>query len=276
MSNKTYNNRMAIIIPACDAYLDIFAEYVRYFKKNWSDCPFELILVSETKHFDDERVTSLIAGNEVNWTGRVLLGVNHCDCPYIMTMMEDQFISATVNTDDILAAIDFMEKHHIQYYRNPKHGHKQTKNNKFEDYEYACKLEKSGTYSRTLGIDIWERNSLIELFGDGMKSAWDIEKRFLEYSKEGHKGYFDTWVSDKRNFLHIIETVSGGKWMVDAIKRFEELGDPVHLGTRQMHEMSDYRRRKLHSIMNRIVPTKLRKPVKKIATKFGFKFATEE
>ena len=41
---KKYNQEMAIVIPACDKYLDIFAEYMRYFRMNWSDCPFEIVL----------------------------------------------------------------------------------------------------------------------------------------------------------------------------------------------------------------------------------------
>ncbi len=57
-SRQKYNQEMAIIIPACDKYLDIFAEYMRYFRMNWPDCPFEIILVTETKYYEDKRVTS--------------------------------------------------------------------------------------------------------------------------------------------------------------------------------------------------------------------------
>lgn len=274
--SSIYNDDLAIIIPACDAYLDIFTEYLRYFKKNWSDCPFELILVSEEEKYEDDRVTSITAGKEVNWTGRVLKGVEACNCPFILTMMEDQFISSKIDTSNFNDILDFMRRHKIKYYRNPKHPQKRTKENRFPDSDYACKLPKNGVYSRTLGIDIWEREALQELFGDGTSSAWDIEKGFLEYSKRGETGYFDDWVTDSRNFMNIIETVSGGKWMVGSIKQFEKLGDPVNMGTRAMHNKKDHYRRKLHGFMNAIVPSKMRKTVKRIAKKIGFNFATDE
>jgi len=269
-----YSDKLAIVIPACDKYLDIFSEYMRYFKTNWSDCPFELILVTEEKKYNDERVTSITTSSQTNWTGRVLAGVAQTNCKYILTSIEDGFISQKVNTTDLFEIIDFMDKHAIKYYRNPKDGHKRTKENMFEDFEYACKLEKNGVYSRTLGIDIWNREALIELFGDGTKSAWDIENYFLEYAVTAEKGYFEDWVSDKRNFLHIIETVSGGKWMITEIKRFDKLGMPVNVGNRPVTKITDYFRRRLHAFMNAVTQKCLRKPIKKLVAKFGYKFGS--
>ncbi len=278
-NNKTnrekYNQEMAIVIPACDKYLDIFAEYMRYFRMNWSDCPFEIILVTETKCYKDSRVTSYTTTENTAWTGRVLEGLKHTDCRYILTTIEDGFISEKVKNKDIFQILAFMRKHNIQYYRNPKFGHKRTKENSFQDFRHACKIKKNEVYSRSLGIDIWDRQALIELFGDGSKSAWDIEDYFLQYSLKAENGYFEDWVSDDRNFLHIIETVSGGKWMRSELKRFERLGIPVNTKDRAIMPITDYYRRRLHAIANRIVPKKFRKPVKTFFSKIGFKFASK-
>lgn len=274
-SRQKYNQEMAIIIPACDKYLDIFAEYMRYFRMNWPDCPFEIILVTETKYYEDKRVTSYTTTKDTAWTGRVLEGLKHTNCKYILTTIEDGFISEKVKNKDIIQILTFMKKHNIQYYRNPKFGHKKTKDNSFSDFRHACKIKKNEVYSRSLGIDIWDREALIDLFGDGSKSAWDIEDYFLRDSLTAEKGYFEDWVSDDRNFLHIIETVSGGKWMRSELNRLKRLGIPVNTGNRAIMPITDYYRRRLHGVVNKIVPKKLRRPIKKFCTKIGFQFASK-
>lgn len=207
---KDYDQEMAIILPACDKYLDIVSEYMRYVRLNWSDCPFEIILVTETQPFHDARVSSYTTSKKTAWTGRVLEGLKHTNCKYALVMIEDAFFSKKVNNQDIFDILEFMKRHHVKYYRNPKNSHVKTTENSFDDFEYACKIKKNAVYARSLGIDIWDRDALVETFGDGTMSAWDVENYFLASSIDESEGYYEDWVSDTRNFLHVIETVAGG------------------------------------------------------------------
>lgn len=270
-----YSKEMAIILPACDKYLDIVSEYMRYFRLNWSDCPFEIILVTETQKFNDPRVSSYTTSKTTEWTGRVLEGLKHTDCQYVLVMIEDAFYSKKVNTQDVLDILAFMKKHHIKYYRNPKRPYDKSKEELFSDFPNACKIRKNAVYSRSLGIDIWDRNVLIETFGDGTMSAWDVENFFLVSSFNETPGYYEDWVSDTRNFLNVIETVSGGKWLRSAIRDFKKLGIPVNLGSRELNPISDSFRRRMHGVANRIIPKNKRATVKKVLSKLGFKFATQ-
>ena len=270
-----YNRDMAIILPACDRYLDIVSEYMRYLRLNWIDCPFEIILVTETQPYDDPRVSSYTTSKTTEWTGRVLEGLKHTDCKYALVMIEDAFFSQKVNNQDVYDILDFMKKHDVKYYRNPKKSHIKTKENTFEDFDYACKIKKNAVYARSLGIDIWDRDALFETFGDGTMSAWDVENYFLESSMKETEGYYDDWVSDTRNFLHVIETVAGGKWIRKAIKDFNDLGTPVNLGERKFNPITDEYRRRIHGFDNKIVPKEKRASVKRFLGKFGFKFASK-
>ena len=270
-----YSKEMAIILPACDKYLDIVSEYMRYLRLNWDDCPFEIILVTENQEFNDPRVSSYTTSKTTQWTGRVLEGLRHTDCQYVLVMIEDAFFSKKVDTQDVQDVLDFMKKHHVKYYRNPKNGYDKPKEVLFSDFPNACKIKKDAVYARSLGIDIWDRDALIETFGDGTMSAWDVENFFLASSLNETPGYYEDWVSDKRNFLHVIETVSGGKWLRKAISDFKKIGTPVNLGNRDLNPISDSFRRRLHYLANRIVPKNRRAAVKRVLTKLGFKFATK-
>lgn len=269
----SYDNKLAIVIPAYDGNLDIFKEYLRYFKIFWEDCPFELILVTQDTRYTDERVTSLTTNKEALWTARVLKALEYTKCKYILTSIEDAFISKKINTDYIYMILDFMEKNHIKYYRNPKNGHKKTRKNSFNDFDNACKIRKDIVYSRSLGIDIWERDTLLQLFADGTKNAWQIEEYFLEQAYSEKKGYFDDWVSDKDNFLNVIETVNKGKWIPSAIKKFKKIGYPIDLGNRKVMPLSEVFKLNFRFWIGKVIPIKFRKKIKKILTKFGFKFA---
>ena len=272
-----YNQDMAIILPACDKYLDIVSEYMRYMRLNWNDCPFEIILVTETKNYNDSRVTSYTTSKTTEWTGRVLEGLKHTKCRYALVMIEDAFFSKKVDTNEIFQILDFMKRHKIKYYRNPKNsgGYVSSKENSFSDNKHAFKIKRDAVYARSLGIDIWDREALIETFGDGSMSAWDVENFFLQSYLTEAPGYYQDWVSDDRNFLNVIETVAGGKWIREAIKEFEKLGTPVNLGDRKFNPVSDKYRRNIHRIANKVIPMKSRVGIKRALSKVGFKFATK-
>lgn len=270
-----YNKDLAILIPACDAYLDVFSEYMRYFRLNWPDCPFELILITETKEVHDERVTSITTSDKTEWAGRILAGAEATECQYLLTSIEDGFISERVNTDEVLSILEFMKRAGIQYYRNPKRDIKKVKNPICKEYPNAYKIRKNQIYGVNMGYVIWDRKKLIEVFGDGEKNAWQIEEHLNEIALNSDDGYYDEIVSDKHNFLHVIETVSGGKWMPTEIRRLEALGLPVNLGNRGVLPKADIYRRRLHWIANRIVMPEHRKKVKRLFSALGYRFVTK-
>lgn len=270
-----FNREMAIVIITCDAYADVMKEYLRYFKMNWPDCPFELIVVTETTGLDDDRAMFIKAGKETQWTQRAIIGIDSTNCPYIFMSMDDGFISDKVDTNEVLNILGFMKKHDIKYYRNPKRKYEHRNNPVFPDRQSAYKIRKNEVYGIDFGHNIWKKEKIRELLGDGSRNAWQIEEYLNEIALNSEHGYYDDIVSDRDNFLNIIETVSGGKWMPVEIKRLEALGHPVNLGNRGILPKSDTYRRKLHGFANRLVPAKHRKTVKKIVGKLGYKFVTK-
>ena len=270
-----YRQDMAIVIVSCDAYLDVMKEYMRYFKMNWPDCPYELIVVTETLNLKDDRVYCITAGNDIPWTKRAILGINSTNCPYILMSMDDGFLSEKVNTEEVVEIVDFIKNNSIKYYRNPKRKYKCKKNPVFASRNNVYKIRKNEIYGIDFGHNIWERNTILSLLGDGTKSAWQIEEYLNEIALNSEPGYYEDMVSDKNNFLHIIETVSGGKWMPTEINRLKNLGIPVNIGKRGVLPKSDSVRRKIHQIASSVVPPKQRKNVKRVLSKLGYKFVTK-
>lgn len=270
-----FNHDMAIVIVTCDSYIDVIHEYLRYFNMNWKDCPFELIIVGETIDVNDKQARCILTCKGMEWAKRAIVGIESTTCPYILLSMDDGYISKKVNNLNILDILSFMKTKSIKYYRNPKRTYEFKNNPTFPERENTYKIRKNEVYGIDFGHNIWERNTIRKLLGDGTKNAWQIEEYLNEVALNSNPGYYDDFVSDKTNFLHIIETVSGGKWMPTEIKKLEKLGIPVNLGNRDILPISDTIRRKIHHIACKIVPQRNRKAVKKFFTKLGYKFVTK-
>lgn len=270
-----YSEDLAIIIPPNDGYLDVFSEYMRYFKMNWPDCPFELILVTQEQYYEDNRVTCITTSADTQWSGRLLAGLAHTKCKYIFSSVEDGFISKRVDTDEVLRVLEFIKKHDIQYYRNPKKEVTNSKDPVFPDNSNIYKIRKNEIYGVNLGYVIWNREKLLEVFGDGKKNAWQIEEYFNEIALHSEYGYYEDMVSDKRNLLNIIETVAGGKWLRQELKMFDQLGIPVNKGNRTVQPITDVYRRRLHSLAYKVIPGRGRKKIKEFFSLLGYKFVTK-
>lgn len=270
-----YNKDMAIILAPHDSYLDVFTEYMKYFKANWSDCPFELILCTNTKKYDDDRVVSVTTSEQTQWTGRVKVGVNLTDCKYILVCMEDGFISKRVDNNYIFSILSQMRKNNIVYYRNPKDNEEHIIGPDAFGFEHAYRIDKTEIYGVNNGYVIWERNELLKVLEEGTKTAWQIEDDFNKLAMSQHKGFYDNYISDKTNFLHIIETVSHGQWIPQELKRLQKLGVKVNIGKRTIMPQTKTYLMALYRLGDRIIPRKNRVTIKKILKKIGFKFVTD-
>lgn len=267
-----YSNKMAIVVVTCDENTDVILEYLRYFDMNWSDCPYELIVATESASINNSKARVIQAGENARWTKRAILGINSTSCPYILLTMDDGFIAEKVDTNEVEEILSFIKEHKIKYYRNPKRVYNFKKNPVFSDRNDAYRIRKNQIYGVNFGHNIWDRDIILELLGDGSKSAWQIEEYFNELALDSEAGYYDDYVSDKNNFLHIVETVSHGKWMPKEIKKLEKLGIPVNKGSRGVLPMSDSIKRFCVDIAYHIVPSKYRKGIKKRLSKIGVKF----
>lgn len=269
-----YNQDLAIIVSSCDDNLDVFKEFMKYFKLNWSDCPFKLILVTQTQKYNDENVVSVTTTVDTKWVDRIIEGMKYTEAKYIFTMCEDAFFLEPIKTDYVLQVIEFIKNNDIKYYCNPKHPAKKTKSNSFDSFPGALKIRKDVPYGVTSFTNIWERNEFANLFGGKDWTGWDIENYFLKMASSSEYGYYEDYVTDKDNFLNVVETVNRGKWTYETYM-FEKKGIAIDKGNREDAPKSEYYKKKFHIFLNHLVPTKWRKAIKKIFSKLGYKFVTE-
>lgn len=268
------DNRMSIAVISCDAYQDIVKYYLEFMKKNWPDCPYDVIIATETYDHHDNVAKTIMCGENTTWTKRAIDAIQSCDSPYVLMTVDDLFISEKVDTDAFEQALDFIESHGITYYRIPWHLASNNHYKTHPDNPNVNMIPENMPYGRSIGSSIWERNELLGLLGDGTMSAWELEDFFCKEASNGTGVFYKYYVSDKRYLLHSVQMISQSKWEVDSVKMLKKMGYEIDTSARGFLPKSVYRRRRIIGRLGRICPVKFRKTAKKILRRLGIRFFT--
>ena len=172
---KEFDKELTVLEASCDAYRDVEMPFVRLFRKYWSDCPFELVLVSETERrqmldaFSFDRVVATGFGK--NWCRMLVEALEKIDTPYVLMLMNDYFLDAPVDTGVIKRrigqAIEF-DVANLRLNPNPS-GRFRWRDTDLLEYP------KNTAYCVTCQTGIWNRKYLLDLAARN-KSAWEFER----------------------------------------------------------------------------------------------------
>lgn len=267
---------MTIVVASCDAYFDIVKQYVEFWRKNWSDCKYSIIIAMEEIEFKEERVEALACGRNTTWTQRVIKAIKYADTEYILLSVDDLFMSQNVDSEEIEKVLDFIEKEKIVYYRIPVFKFSDTHKTYYEGQRFVEKIPRNQRYNVSIGTAFWNSSELLNILGDGSMSAWDLENYFLKQAEQASPGFMDGYVSDERFLLHSVHMIKSGKWIPSSVKKMRKLGYHIDIAQRGYINFSDRLKLNIvYSWCSRKFPSGLRSFVKKVMTCFGFQFASK-
>lgn len=167
-------NDCTILVASCDKYADLLEPFVRLFKKNWPDCPFELVLVTETDPHLDGFSRVIACGRGLDWAERERRALKTIETPYVMMLCDDYYLSAPVDTALVLRRLDQMKRFgaaNLRLIPNPK----LTKSNAKEFAEGLWEYRKNTAYCIATQAGFWELGFLRKL-AEGKTSIWDFER----------------------------------------------------------------------------------------------------
>lgn len=101
----------SILIMARDASLRQAHITSMLFRKYWKDCPYELVLCTQTKVPEECLYDKVIYTDEsMIWGERLEVALEQLKSDYILLSPEDSFLQAPVSTVDMQICIEYMEK----------------------------------------------------------------------------------------------------------------------------------------------------------------------
>lgn len=148
-----------VLVTSCDAYLDVEGPFLTLFRRYWPDCPFELVLLTETTAgtgFD----RTIRTGKGKTWSEMLVEALDLISTPYVMMLMNDYYLESKVDTSLILRRLaEAQEKNALNYRLCPD----------------PPRAVKNTAYSVSCKAGLWNREFLRGL-ASRTKSAWEFER----------------------------------------------------------------------------------------------------
>lgn len=235
------NRELAIIVYSCERNSDMWTVFSTLFRKYWAECPFEVILVTDSYrgkdksgvYEDEERETvfSKIVVCDGDWSYMIKTAINVAGTPFVSLWMDDYLLCDYVQEHVLKKYIEIMRRYHAANIRLVG------SESWLELYVIKRKnigIWKPGTaYSMSTQIGIWDVEFLKRNIKDGW-SAWDFER----------KGSVE--IIDKEHPLLVSldyifpyeEGVRRGKWMDNGVRLCKRNNIDLDFGRRK--QMSNF------------------------------------
>ena len=230
------NADLTVLVTSCDAYHDVEAPFLRLFRRHWPDCPFELVLLTETglpveglpsgvMGFD--RVVA--TGKGKSWCTMLAEALEKVDTPYVLMLMNDYLLSAPVDTGAFLARLGqakAFDAANLRLNPNPP-GRRRWRDTDLLEYP------KNVAYSVTCQTGIWNRGYLLGLARRN-RSAWEFE-RYGSFMLEGETR--PLLVTPTKEFP-FVDAVHKGCWEKFGVEVCERNGIAVDFAARGLPPLS--------------------------------------
>ena len=218
-------NNCVVIVSSCDAYEDAWAPFFTLFFRYWPDCPFPVYLVSDTKIYNDYRVTTLNVGYCEFWSDRTKRALEMISQKYLINFHEDFLIRERVDNQKILNLLDYVRNHDTTCLRlNPVAKPDLPYDNKLNLGEISPKA----VYRVSLHSSIWNRQSLLGLLVRG-ETAQEMEMNGTIRSRKMDK----LFLSVQDPAINYFETaIIRGKWTYDGVRLCKKNGIKIDLTKR--------------------------------------------
>jgi hypothetical protein len=251
---KHLDGKLAVLVPSCDRYSDLWNPFFTLFWKFWPDCTLPVYLLSNFADVADTRVHTLQVGEDLSWSDNLAEALGRLNYEYVLLFLDDLFLTAQVDTKKVLGILDWAVQSKVNYLRfNPL-----PKADRYHN-DIAGVVSPGTIYRTATVMSLWRKDVLLNLLRPG-ESAWDFEIKGSIRSDE-FDGFFSTW---ERHFP-VINSVIKGEWLPSAAKTLEKLGVGINLTSRPVMSQTKatlfFYKQQRSRLLN-ILPAKYRRPVR--------------
>jgi hypothetical protein len=162
---------LPVLVISCDRYADLWRPFFELFWRRWPDCAGPVYLGSNFETYDDPRVRTLRAGQDVTWAASVSTMLDQIRADYVIVMLEDFLLMETVDNARIERLADVALTEQLGCLRlysiyPPEHA--------VERYPELGLFRPGDDWRITAQAAIWRVETLRRLLVPGF-SAWDFE-----------------------------------------------------------------------------------------------------
>lgn len=208
-------NKTAFVVLSCDNYSDLWPIYIKQFKKNWPDCPFDKYISTNKLDADDSTFRTLKIGEDNSWSDGVIktLKLLEGNYDYALIALEDLILIEKVDNlkfKTIFNSFIETDGNFLKFIRKPKPTAKYN--------QYFGIIGKGSLYRPTCVYSLWKIDVLLDLL-DKSENAWQFE-RYGAVRSDKHEGFYVVY----NTFFKVLNTVIKGKWVPKEKSKIKKLG----------------------------------------------------
>ena len=161
---------LAIYIPSCDAYSDLWRPYFNLLQRHWPDCPYRVYLGSNALVYGDPRVTTLLSDKGLVWADRCADHLSQIPEPNILMWLEDFLLRRSVDSASIAMAYEDFCRLDARVFRLVK---RPGPSFLLPGVNYGP-IEPGAPYRISTQASFWKKSFLQEILVPG-ESIWQFE-----------------------------------------------------------------------------------------------------
>ncbi len=179
---------VTILVNSCDLYKDAWYPFFKLLDVHWPDCPYNIVLNTESKSFNTDFVNlSIFNSGNIPWSDRVLKVLDTIESEYILFFLEDFFLMSPVKTDVLNSALSLLnENEDIGFISfNPDIDSNAWKT-KGTYGKYFTELKKVSIARINAVAGLWRKDFFVEMLKSG-ESPWEFELNGTKRGKSSKK-----------------------------------------------------------------------------------------
>jgi len=169
----------SLVVSSCDKFQDVWNIFFTLFFRYWPDCPFPVFLVANYRSCADDRVKTILVGEDRGWASNMRQALAQIPGQYVIYLQEDYFLEAKVDTLRIMRLLECMHQRRVGCLRLYPCPGPDLANG---DSEELAGISREAPYRVSLQSAIWDKEVLQSILVDG-ESGWDMEIQGTERSR---------------------------------------------------------------------------------------------
>lgn len=212
----TNNNPAApawhLIVPSCDAYNDTWPFFFHFLFHFWPDVPQPVYLISNTTTYADDRVRTILVGEDRQWAENLHTGLKQVPGDLLLMLLDDFLLDRAVDGKMINEAFAQFARVGAKYLAADNFG---KEGEKVPD-TWFCRVTREMLVVG-LNVTMWRKSYLEEVSAEPGINIWKTENRAKALAKANPEGHYFL-APDAPHLLTYCESVKGFFWKPETIE----------------------------------------------------------
>lgn len=234
-------NNLSILVISCDKFQDIWKPSFQSFFNKWNDCPYDVYLGTNEKSFNSQRVTTLLSGEDKDWSSSLRKIISQIETKNILIILEDFFLKKEVENDKFAKFYNFVEKKEFN------HCHLWSSPTPDKILDNGIGVYEKGRPYRVNVLGLWNKKYLQKLLLDG-ENPWNFE-----IMGSYRTSYDDGFYCLPDGVFDFINCVEKGKWFKEAVEYCKENKIEIDLSKREVLKSGSFLKSRIQILIVKFV-----------------------